>query len=190
MSADPCRWTPAVIDNIKPLIVELGLPVHDPFAGTGERLGRLCDCIGVPFTGTEIEAPFIIDPRVKHGDSTNPATYPPRPFVAATSPVYPNGMTDHFNRQDGTKGHTYRQSLTEINGYDRPLHPNNMGRYGNRYRRSQASEDRHFAMADGCVEHWPANVIVNVKDVITPTYTVDVVTRSASLARGSRLRAR
>jgi hypothetical protein len=184
VTAHPCRWTPAVLDAIEPLIVELGLPVHDPFAGTGERLGQLCDRLGVPFTGTELEAEYIADRRVRHGDSTDADTYPTHPFGVVTSPVYPNGMTDHFHARDDSRRHTYRQGLAEIRGYDRPLHPNNMGRYGNRYRRSQASEDKHFAIADLCVGHWPRHAFVNVKDVVTPSYTVEVVARWQALLEG------
>ena len=50
--------------------------IHDPFAGTGVRLGQLCDRLGLTFTGTEIEQSFIVDQRVAHDDSTVPATYP------------------------------------------------------------------------------------------------------------------
>jgi hypothetical protein len=171
----PARWTPAILDAIEPVIVDLGLPVHDPFAGTGERLGALCDKVALPFTGTEIEAPFIIDPRVKQGDSSDPATYPPHPHVVVTSPVYPNGMADHFRARDTSKRHTYRQALATILGYDQPLHANNMGRYAGRTRRGMASERRHFDIARRCIVHWPDHVIVNVKDVITKTEVVPVV---------------
>jgi hypothetical protein len=177
----PCRWTPAVLARLEPWIVKLDLPVHDPFAGTGERLGQLCDRLGITFTGTELEAEFIVDPRVRHGDSTHSDTYPARPHVVVTSPVYPNGMTDHFHAQDGSRRHTYRQALAKTRGYDKPLHTNNMGRYGNRHRRSPASEDQHFAIAEQCVEHWPEWVLVNVKDVVTPSYTVSVVARWQTL---------
>ena len=54
------RWTPGILDAIAPVIADLGLPVHDPFAGTGERLGRLCDRLGLPFTGREIEPEFLV----------------------------------------------------------------------------------------------------------------------------------
>jgi hypothetical protein len=171
----PARWTPAILDAIEPVIVDLGLPIHDPYAGTGERLGALCDKVALTFTGTEIEAPFIIDPRVKHGDSTDPATYPPRPFVAVTSPVYPNGMADHFRARDTSKRHTYRQALATMLGYDQPLHTNNMGRYAGRTRRGMASERRHFDIAQRCIVHWPDHVVVNLKDVITKTEVVPVV---------------
>jgi hypothetical protein len=70
--------------------------VHDPFAGTGERLGALADELGFTFTGTEIEECYIVDERVKVGNSLLPTSYPVRPFVIVTSPVYANGMCDTF----------------------------------------------------------------------------------------------
>jgi hypothetical protein len=54
---------------------EWDLPVHDPFAGTGERLGALCDTLGLTFTGTEIEPEFARDRRVHAGDSAEAGTY-------------------------------------------------------------------------------------------------------------------
>jgi hypothetical protein len=101
VTTHPARFSGPILDVLR---TELsGAPwVHDPFAGTGERLGHLCDELGVPFSGTEIEEPFIVDAaRVWCGDSRDPSTYP-TPLVGiehywiVTSPVYPNGMTDHF----------------------------------------------------------------------------------------------
>jgi hypothetical protein len=171
----PARWSHEILEVIAPIIAGLNLPVHDPFAGTGQRLGELCDRLGLTFTGTEIEPEFIVDARVIAGDSTDPATYPTREHVAVTSPVYPNGMADHFKANDTSKRHTYRQALAENLGYDRPLHPNNMGRYAGRFRRGLASEAKHFAIAESCIPHWPTRVIVNVKDVVTTKGTIPVV---------------
>lgn len=173
----PARWTPAILDTLAPILLELGLPVHDPFAGTGERLGELCTRLGLTFTGTEIEPEFIVERRVDPGDSTMPLTYPGGPHVVVTSPVYPNGMADHFHARDASRRHTYRQALASNLGGDRPLHPNNMGRWGNRYRRSQRSENEHFRIAAACIKHWPDHAIVNVKDVVATTYRVDVIGR-------------
>jgi len=171
----PAKFSPQVLVCIKPLILEIGLPVHDPFAGTGERLGALCDELGVVYTGSEIEPEYIKDDRVVGADSTRITSYPFHDHMIVTSPVYPNGMTDHFHAQDDSKRHTYRQGLAAILGYDRPLKLNNMGRYGNRYRRSLASELTHFGIAEDCVEHWPTHAIVNVKNVVASSYTVDVI---------------
>jgi hypothetical protein len=179
-----------VLDAIEPVIAELELPVHDPFAGTGERLGQLCDTLGLSFTGTEIEPEFIVDPRVRQGDSTDASTYPAAgAYVVVTSPAYPNGMADHFHARDGSRRHTYRQALAAILGYDRPLDPNNMGRYGNRHRRSVRSEATHFDIARRCVTHWPGYAVVNVKDVRATSYEVPVVEHWAALlcAEGFRI---
>jgi hypothetical protein len=175
VTTHPARWTPAVLDAMEPVIADLRLPVHDPFAGTGERLGQLCDTLGLSFTGTEIEPEFAVDQRVRSGDSTDANTYPPGAYVVVTSPVYPNGMADHFEAKDTSKRHTYRQALATNLGYDRPLHPNNMGRWGNAHRRSQRSEDTHYGLARDCIRHWPERVIVNVKDVRATSYEVPVV---------------
>jgi hypothetical protein len=179
----PCPFTPVILDHLGPILSRIGLPVHDPFAGTGERLGRLCDELGLPFTGTELEAPFIVDPRVKPGNSTRAETYPSGEFVVCTSPAYPNGMTDHFNAKDSSRRHTYRQALARILGHDQPLHEDNMGRWGNAYRRSKRSEARHFEIAKRCVEHWPDAAVVNVKDVVASNYTVHVIERWVDLLR-------
>src|SRR5690606_14377285 len=98
------------------------------------RLGELCDRLGLVFTGTELEPEFIADPRVRPGDSTMAQTYPAHEHAVVTSPAYPNGMTDHFRARDASRRHTYRQALATVLGHDRPLHPNNMGRWGNRHR--------------------------------------------------------
>jgi hypothetical protein len=182
----PARFTPAIVETLEPLIRQFNLPVHDPFAGTGERLGALCDKVGVPFTGTEIEPEFIVDPRVQAGDSTDWVTYPYHEgliidYLVVTSPVYPNGMTDHFHAKDSSRRHTYRQRLAEILGHDRPLHPNNMGRYGNQFRRGLTNEATHFKIARHCIQHWPNQAIVNVKDVIAKDYTVLVIDRWRNL---------
>lgn len=170
----PCRFTPAILDALAEWITRIGLPVHDPFAGTGERLGALCDQLGVKFTGIEIEPPYIVDPRVKAGNAKHYWSYPFGEFMVVTSPVYPNGMTDHFHAKDNSKRHTYRQGKAAILGYDEPLHEDNMGRYGNRYRRSKKSEERHFEIARQCIVHWPEWAIVNVKDVVARDYSVYV----------------
>ena len=103
----PARYSAVLLDTIRPALA--GAPhVHDPFAGTGERLGALCDELGVTYSGTEIEPSFIVDPRVRQGDSRRWPTYPPFwpvqpgsapervPYWIATSPVYANGMADNF----------------------------------------------------------------------------------------------
>lgn len=158
------RWTQAILDALATVIAAWGLPVHDPFAGEGERLGLLCDHLGVPFSGTEIEPEYILDPRVRPGDSTQSDSYPAWEHVVVTSPAYPNGWTDHFHARDASRRHTYRQALAVLLGHDRPLHPNNMGRYG--FRQGKRAEAKHYRIAAAAVRWWPPHVAVNVSDFI------------------------
>ena len=106
-----------------------------------------------------------MDARVAQGDSTEAATYPTGEYVIATSPTYPNGMSDHFKAGDNSKRHTYRQALAETIGHDRPLHENNSGRYGVQY--GPSAEARYWKLMRQAVAHWPARVVVNVKDFYT-----------------------
>ena len=183
MSGHPCEFNATVLRALAPVIVEIGLPVHDPFAGAGTRLGQLCDRLDVVFTGTEIEGPFIVDKRVLAGNSAKRDTYPDSPFTIVTSPVYPNGMTDHqrWSPDSRWRWQTYRHGLARITGRDRPLDPENMGRYGNAHRRSQAVEDTHFDIARRCVRYWGDHALVNVKDVQARAYSVSVTERWADL---------
>lgn len=136
----PAMWSSEILVELAKAIPAGGRPngrwtpthVHDPFAGTGERLGNVADANGWRFTGTEIEAAFIIDERVQVGDATLRSSYPRRPFVIVTSPVYPNGIADDFNAQDGSTRRTYRAALSKVKGKDTRLQPNNMGAYGYR----------------------------------------------------------
>lgn len=91
----PARYSAVLLDALRPILAAAP-HVHDPFAGTGERLGALCDELGVSFTGTEIEPEFAEDRRVMVGDSRDAGTYPRLPHWIVTSPVYPNGMADNF----------------------------------------------------------------------------------------------
>jgi hypothetical protein len=182
----PAQFSPEVIDILRHLLTYMApLPVHDPFAGPGVRLGRLCDELDLIFTGTEIEPEFIVDPRVHEDDSTRAWSYPgthpdqrPGAFRIVTSPVYPNGMADHFNAQDDSKRHTYRQGLANINGYDRELHEANMGRYT--ARAGKKALTLHLDIAERCVRHWAAAkapVILNVSDFIVAGERFELVTQ-------------
>lgn len=180
MSEHVCPYPEPILAALAPhltrMALQAGLVVHDPFAGSGERLGALCTELGLAFTGTEIEREFIVDPGVMHGDSTEQRTYPKDPFLVCTSPVYPNGMTDHFKAANPEGRFTYRAALARIRkGVDRPLHENNMARYGNRYRRSAKVEAEHWRIANDCLRWWPEWVILNLKDVTTEHYEVHVV---------------
>jgi hypothetical protein len=153
----PARFSKAVLAVLEPLIDHYNLPVHDPFAGTGERLARLCDGIMVDFTGTDIERWEGQDPRVRLGNSTSKATYPREPFIVVTSPVYfANRISSDYVEgplpTTKTSGrHAYGVSL------GRPLAPDNMARV---CRPAQGSE--HDAVALACMQWWPERAIVNV----------------------------
>jgi hypothetical protein len=158
----PARFSVELLPVIGHSLAGWRLPVHDPFAGTGERLGRLCDELGLTFTGTEIEPEWIVDARVRRGDSTEAGAYPTCDYAVATSPTYPNGMADHFRAGDDSHRNTYRQALQRTRGADRELHPNNTGRYNNR--RGQRIEAQYWKLCRVAVAHWPARAVVNVKD--------------------------
>jgi hypothetical protein len=158
----PARFSTELLPALAKPLADWRLPVHDCFAGTGERLGHLCDELGLPFTGTEIEHPFIVDARVRRGDSTEARAYPTGEYVVATSPSYPNGMADHFKASDVSKRNTYRAALARTIGYDRELHPNNTARYNNR--RGERIERQYWHLMRQAVAHWPDHVVVNVKD--------------------------
>lgn len=163
--------------NVGPLA---GTRVHDPFAGGGDRLGRLADENGWIFTGTEIEEPFIVDPRVRLGDSTTLATYPEEQFTVMTSPVYPNGIADDFHAQDGSQRRTYRAALSKLVGHDRRLHVNNQGRWG--YRGTPLHSTArlvYWRLADmvvGCWAEAPCmDVFLNVSDFTVGKTVVEPV---------------
>lgn len=151
--------------------------VHDPFAGTGERLGKLCDDLWIPFSGTEIEASFIVDPRVKQGSSVAISTYPTTPYVLCTSPVYPNGMADHWKASDGSVRKTYRAAVGANEGQDRELHPDNMGRYGYRGTGPNSKKrQQYWELAEACVKNWggATSVVLNVSDFMSNKILEDV----------------
>ncbi len=157
-----CPWSEPILDALRP-ILRNAPGVHDPFAGAGDRLGALCDELEVGFTGTELEPEWVADPRVLVGDSTDPDSYPEPiagrwPWIV-TSPVYPNGMADHFEPKDASKRMTYRARL------GRPLHENNAGRHS--VRGGKKAEHRYWDLHARCVRLWPDVAVVNVKDFLT-----------------------
>lgn len=177
--AHPARWTPSILSTIGPIVDKLRLPVHDPYAGTGERLGRMCDQLGLRYTGTEIEPEWIVDPRVTQGDSTTSDSYPPGRFVVVTSPAYPNGMSDHFAAGDSSRRHTYRQALADMVGHDRPLNRMNMGRYS--VRAGRTAERVYWDLAACSVRRWPDWAVVNVSDFVAGGATYPLVDRWTEL---------
>lgn len=131
-SGHPAQFSPEVVALLGSLIEE-GVHVHDPCAGPGVRLGQLCRSLGCGFSGTEIEPEFIVDYDVVQGDATDFTTYPKGGrFTIVTSPVYPNGIADDFVSSGRHFHLTYRAALARIRGFDKPMHPNNQGRWGYR----------------------------------------------------------
>lgn len=190
----PARYSKEVVDTLVGLLQSLnamdkavgrrpGIWIHDPFAGTGERLYEIASRLDPPaeYSGTEIEKEFIVMRRtsyggVYHGDATNPQSYPTWPYVIVTSPAYPNGMADSWAAQDPSKRKNYRAALREITGEDRELHPNNQGRYG--YRGTTAKSKKrveYWRIAREAVTNWDkaSLVIVNVSDFIYSKRGVD-----------------
>ena len=177
--------------------------VHDPFAGTGERLGRVADDRQWFFSGTDIEAAFAVDHRVCQGDATDPESYPwtlacgscgepgpspstvcsrhvLRPLTIATSPVYPNGICDDFKSNEESRRITYRHALVETTGDpDAKLHERNMGRWGYRSSPKLDADARqmYWYLARSAVEHWgiAERVVVNVSDFLAGDRRVPVV---------------
>jgi 3'-phosphoadenosine 5'-phosphosulfate sulfotransferase (PAPS reductase)/FAD synthetase len=178
----PARFSQAIIERFTTLL-EADEIVHDPFAGTGERLGHLADALDLHFTGTEIERAFIVDPRVKQGDSRLMTTYPwpliyRAPFTIVTSPVYANGMADNFkptgvcstcegggsvagercppcagSGQRIINRKTYRNALIEATG-----DPDVLLQPGNMgahsYRAGRKAADRYWDIANAVIAQW------------------------------------
>lgn len=183
-AAHPAPYSEAVLAMFGNLGPFEGARVHDPFAGTGERLGQLADERGWAFTGTELEKEFICDPRVVEGNACDAETYPAPGYFVVTSPAYPNGIADDFNAQDGSERRTYRSSLAKLAGGDRPLHADNQGRWG--YRGTPIHSARravYWSIADRAVRNWAgaSELFVNVSDFMHRDRTEPVVERWAGV---------
>lgn len=189
----PARFSKEVVDTLVDLLQSLnklsvkagrrpGLWIHDPFAGTGERLYEIAGRLNPPagYTGTEIEPEFIVLHKtelgtVYPGDATKPH-YPINPHIIVTSPAYPNGMADSWAAQDPSKHKNYRMALSEITGEDRQLNINNQGRYG--YRGTGPGSQKrkeYWRIAREAVKNWDGAslVIVNVSDFMYSKLGVD-----------------
>ncbi len=178
----PSRFSPEVLAVMAPILTKWGWPVHDPFAGTGERMGALCDSLGLAFTGTEIEEPYIIDPRVRLGNSRYSESYPEGRYCIGTSPVYPNGLTDHFRATNPKGRRTYRLARAQMVGHDEPLDPDNMGRHGPR--QGKLSESRYWAIAEAATMWWPPRVLINMSDCIIDDEVYPAVAKWAAILEG------
>lgn len=160
------------------------LPVFDPFAGVGVRLGALCDTLNVQFSGVDLEVWADSDPRVRVGDATNPDIYPLGPFRVVTSPTYGNGLNDHHEPRDMSTRYTYRVALGG------PLHRNNTGRYG--IRGGRKAWHRYWRISGAAIACWAAReapAVVNVKAFIHNHQVVDLprLWETALLVHGYRL---
>ena len=179
----PAPFSPEIIDRLSTLIPR-GARIHDPYAGEGVRLGALADERGWTFSGTELEAPFIIDKRVVAGDATDPSTYPTVPYRIVTSPVYPNGVADHWKAADPSRRRTYRAARAAITGRDRPLADTNMGRYGHRGTGpNNPKRLEYWRLARATVSCWQGATValVNVSDFMARGLIEPVVEQWAAV---------
>jgi hypothetical protein len=161
VSRNPCEFSREVLEEVWPLI-RPGEHIHDPFAGHGERLGRLCDEMGVSFSGGDIEVWEPHDPRIVWADALDPLSYPTRLFTIVTSPVYvnkrcadyPNGPTPN------TKTRGRRDYGIALN---RALHPDNLARTTGR----PSNEEDYWRLHPEAVSQWDQRVILNVDEPIS-----------------------
>lgn len=197
----PARYSPEVTTLFR-FLLGANTRVHDPFAGTGERLAEVGVTRNWRMTGTEIEAEFIVERWVRHGDACDPTTYPPvlscptcgrgdevvlagdrcqahhlRGFVIVTSPVYPNGIADSWKAKDGSRRRTYRTALAETTGTDRELHEHNQGRWGYRHGVFSTERQMYWHIARKAVACWgdAERVLVNVSDNMAGDRVIPVV---------------
>jgi hypothetical protein len=176
----PAPFSEPIIDALRVLLpaeVSEDTIVHDPFAGEGLRLGRLCDELGYAFSGADLEHWQGSDSRVVQADSTRPSSYPEKPFVVVTSPTYNNGVNDHFQPSDSSRRLTYRVAAGHA------LHTNNTGRYSGRG--SVKGELAYWKITRRCIRWWPDLAIVNVKDSIRSGQVYPLVDLWRTLLRGS-----
>lgn len=191
----PARFSDEVVDLFVEIINHevteanmMPLPhLWDPYAGTGEALADIAarcipfPSISLPYGGCEIEAEFIVDDHILHGDATQAGFYPPAlsaariidgvgRFIVVTSPVYPNGMGDNHVPQDASKRYTYRVTKIALTGKpDAELHVNNQGRYGYRGTKRHGISKRrqeYWRIARESIRWWETAdmILLNVSD--------------------------
>lgn len=155
--AHPAPYSPEVLAVMWPLI-RPGERIHDPCAGTGRRLAKVCDGRGAIFTAGDINVYPGHDYRVLRADARDPASYPPAPFTVTCSPVYvhkrcadyPNGPTPN------TKVKGRREYAFAADGW--ALHPDNLARTTGRPSRVEDYWSGH----EEAVKHWDDRVLLNV----------------------------
>jgi hypothetical protein len=157
----PSQFSPEVLDVIRPLL-RPGERVHDPLAGPGVRLATLCDWLGCPFTGTDIEVWLVPlhDPRVIQADARDATSYPPGPFTVITSPTYLNVRLADYS--DGPTSSTKFQGRRDYAlALGQPLSPDNLARQTGYMNRPQRANKYWHGHRD-IVKHWGDRVILNV----------------------------
>ncbi len=154
----PAQYSQKVLDMIEHLIAGVDTPlIYDPFAGTGLRLGALCDRLGVRYEGGDIEDWPGKDPRVQIADAMDLTSYPIEPFTVVTSPTYVNKrLGDYAN---GPGPNTVLKGRRDYGiGLGRALHENNTARYTGRPKKA----DKYWEMHTKAACCWGDTAIVNV----------------------------
>ena len=163
MTLHPAQFSPEVIEVLRDLI-RPGEHIHDPFAGTGLRLGALCDELGATYSGGDIEDWPGHDPRVALADATVADSYPVEPFTVVTSPVYLNKrLADYANGPLPTTKVKGRRDYGISLG--RPLHANNLARTTGQHARHDEGE-AYWRLHREAAKHWGDGVVVNVDEPI------------------------
>jgi hypothetical protein len=171
------QYSKAIVDEIRDILLERypefwqRPKLWDPYAGPGLKLVEIAGD-EFDYGGTEIEPSFIQNPRIAHGTATDPGMYPNGSFVICTSPVYPNGVADHATMNDTSTRNNYRAWVGQIEGADRELADENMGRWGYRGTKRGGKSLRRqvfWDIAERSVKNWDRAelVIVNVSDFIS-----------------------
>jgi len=163
MGNHPCQWSPEVLEVLKGKLMRFRKPlhVHDPFAGTGVRLGKLCDEIGATFSGADIEDWEGRDERVKVITSLYPSSYPYGEFVIVTSPVYQNKRLADY--ADGPLPTTKTKGRRDYGiALGRALHKGNLARLSGR----TAKEAEYYLGHGEIVRLWGSHVLLNVDNPI------------------------
>lgn len=161
----PAQFSRPIVDVLRLLIERAVIPhgeiVVDPYAGPGNRLGKVCDELGVPFVGLDIERWPSADERVRYGDAGSAIYYPPEPFAVVTSPPYFGNRisSDYVNGPTATTKVAGRRSYGISLG--RPLDPANLARFA-RPTRSDKHRQRFYAELGAAARCWQRLAVVNV----------------------------
>jgi hypothetical protein len=172
----PCQYSPEVLDVLTTLITS-GERVHDPFAGPGVRLARLCDQLGATFSGADIEAWPDHDHRVVVADARDAASYPASPFTVVTSPVYANKRcADYAN---GPTPNTRVKGRRDYGiALGRALHRDNLARLTGR----KAKTLDYYREHAQAVKHWDERVVLNVDSPIAEPWCALLTARGYVIA--------